>query len=454
VLRFCILVAAFLTSCGRINYGPQEVDGGGGGIGCETGARECTDEGLVECTAAGDMRLVESCPLACAGPPPQCMSTVVFVDGITGTDDPASCTSPESPCETIQYAVDTYVAAGEGAVINVRGEIVYQEQGGGSSALVLNDSVSGGPDRPTVLRGWPGTGMPAVEATGGRDWGIIMCCATNAASHVVLDGFEVFGAVGSGVQINGEAANYNVVRNSWIHDNGLGASRFPLLDSGITVINRADYARIENNLIEANVDDVDDGNAGIKIWTTPVGTEVIGNRIVGNQTDGIFVLGPDTRIIGNDIRDNGGIGIHLTSESSEAQVRDNRLCLNRQEGIVVAGGAFELAHNTVVTSGAHGLALENGGGSPVHNNIFAFNDGAGLADRSSDNSGEPVDAYNLYFANAGGARSGVDPDAPDTDIEGEDPLFVDLGECDLRLREESPARGAADDGSDLGARQD
>ena len=88
--------------------------------------------------------------------------------------------------------------------------------------------------------------------------------------------------------------------------------------------------------------------------------------------------------------------------------------------------------NTVYDCAGAGISISDLAGSTITNNISAFNRGPGLLVARS----EPIAlGCNDWFANEGGATSGIQPDATDIAV---DPLFCDIARDGAQLRSDSP----------------
>lgn len=372
-------------------------------------------------------------PTACPGAAP------VWVDFATGADHPALCTDPATPCATIQYALDNYPLPGLGTVINVRGGQTYRE------SIEIRGDASGVEGAPTTLRPWDGA-RPVIDANG-AETGIRLCCGNEAAHHVVVEGFEITGAAAHGVLLRGQGADFNVIRDCTIHDNGIGPSEAEE-GSGITVDEGADRNRIEGNVV------VDSGVGSAHpargiVVDASVGVEVIGNVVTGSRSNGIRIEGGQAVTVrGNVVRTSGGNGLTFWGEDHVAE--DNVFCDNYGQGIrLVDAARVRIEHNTILGSGDNGIALLSGAAATgVRSNILAFNGGFGVLVEGE----EPLDSHNLYFDNAMGPVQGFVPDMPDTDVVGQDPLLADPAACEATPAAGSPALGAAHDGEDMGAR--
>ena len=409
----------FDDSCIGISCGPNET--------CR--AALCVDD--FEPTASLDAPLA-SCP------------AIAWVDGTAGADG-ESCLDHDAPCATVAHAFNSHVQAGQGIVVFVHGASTYEVRTGDQSVVYVR-TLDGGEQRtPRVFRAWPGTGRPTFDASNGR-----MGFRIHGA-HVIIDGFEVHGGQGSGVSFNGPEVVAGVVRNCEIWGNGIGPVEVFFNECGIVLNNQVSGITIVDNVIRDNVAGPSDPGrtahfpTGIFANSRP-DLFIARNTISGHAGDGIYLGDSDRAVIRNNVIFDNTVGISLSG--SEAVIEDNALCDHRVSGISLFGGTSSaVRHNTVVGADAFAINMSEFARWQVSQNILAHNAGFGI---SGD--GDPMDRENLYFMNAMGHTNGIPRDEPDSDLMDMDPLLVDVASCDLHLGDGSPARGAATDGSDLGAR--
>jgi hypothetical protein len=185
--------------------------------------------------------------------------------------------------------------------------------------------------------------------------------------------------------------------------------------------------------------------------------EISGNEIRDSADQGIFTdrASHDVQIIGNRIHDNGaGLpgqhqshGLYL---EGTADLVANNLIYNNPHGFGIqmypANHGSIVVDNTVVGNGFSGIVL--GGrvgvsGLTVRNNIFAFNKQWGIA-HDAVNPTACVADHNLLFGNTSGP---IEDHFGGTDFSGgnlgADPMFVDAGAGDFRVRLHSPAAAQA-----------
>ena len=133
---------------------------------------------------------------------------------------------------------------------------------------------------------------------------------------------------------------------------------------------------------------------------------VLRNRVVGVATSGIAVISDLNAIVESNVVGRcGGDGIEVYASS--ISVRSNTSFLNEGHGLRTAGFSGNLSRN---------ISFRNGGV------------GASTTE-------EVVSSCNDWFGNEGGACSGNAPSTTDLTV---DPLFCDLSNNDVHLRQDSP----------------
>jgi tetratricopeptide (TPR) repeat protein len=211
------------------------------------------------------------------------------------------------------------------------------------------------------------------------------------------------------------------------------------------------------------------GRAGV-VLEGP-GAAAVRNSVIGSERIGIQgTRHRGIRILENQVAQCLGWGI-LVSAAEDARVHDNivRDCatlrtIRGAAAIAAIGAPVDLRHNTV-WGGGDGLLSEHNP-SPFADNIAASCSGAGLVFQSRDC--REFD-YNLSFQCASYARFFESDHASLASLQAADahlnlsqmrhgleasPQFADPDGGDFSLRATSPARGAASDGGDVGARVD
>ncbi len=375
----------------------------------------------------------------------------VYVDGATGTDDPAACFGPEAPCQSVSYALDNYLTGRIGGVINVHGGATYP-------AFGISTDESGTEQTPTVIRAWPGTGRPLFDGDG-RNPGISTCCSADSANHLVLERLDVVDGLLQGILLHGTAVQDAEIRHCGVSSTQLpnpedgGVIPFPSQAGAIVVTNQASGVRLINNIVHFN-DAVGVDGDGEEVGT--IGIAVTGNRVLlennfvdGSSGHGIRVFGNTNRLIGNVISGVDLQGISLF-EADDAVLEDNTICNARGAGVeAIQSLRGVLRHNTVVESMGDGVVLRDASDRwELSRNVFAFNMGAGIA-RSGDGS-EPTDQQNLYWMNGEGPSRSTMSDGMDWRNTVE-PAFLNLVECNTLLDPNSESARLID-GGPIGAR--
>jgi parallel beta helix pectate lyase-like protein len=164
---------------------------------------------------------------------------------------------------------------------------------------------------------------------------------------------------------------------------------------------------------------------GVGIATYGTGpTRVIGNTVTEGTSDGSEILGcrEDLDIQYNAVLRCSGSGIRF-QDCSAVRITANTSALNQ-------GAGFDLT----LYNGAQQTFTYD-----VSRNIGHGNGGPGLQ-WTVTGPGAPTFGCNDWFANTGGATSGIAPGATDLAV---DPLFCDLANDDVRLRSDSPLLGGA-----------
>lgn len=357
-------------------------------------------------------------------PRPDACPGLAFADAEGGGAPP--CGSAETPCERAQDAVATLGTINAGVLFLRGGATPYTETRSGGSVISL-DGIEG-----LVVRAWPDTGQPLIDATGYGE-GIDI-----DGANITIDGIEVRNADRHGININGPRNEGITVRNCIVYANGDSANMFNN-HAGISTNNDAREILIENNIIRDNVTDLDQRCSGIHSNATDE-LVIRGNVVSGNSRFGIFTNNITGDVIENIIADNGSTGLLY---DGEGEVRQNRICNSTDHGLVVMADAT-VSFNTVVDNATAGIRVSTDDVFVVSNNIIAFN-GIGLEASGAD----PSDGPNLYFMNDM-QFVGLTPDMPALDVVA-DPLLSGREDCTLELMEGSPARGATPETS-FGAR--
>ena len=151
-------------------------------------------------------------------------SATHYVNVATGNDNNLG-TSPGQAWKTIQKAANT-VAAGHTVLVYPG---TYPEQ-------VSHGTNAGTSSNPIVYRAYYEAGAVIINATG-KTFGF-----RSTKAYVTLDGFEVYGSNANGVLISGDTADYCIVKNCKLRNNGADGVK---IDGG-------DNCSIQNCLIYDN----------------------------------------------------------------------------------------------------------------------------------------------------------------------------------------------------------
>jgi hypothetical protein len=302
--------------------------------------------------------------------------------------------TPESPLRSMQKAAEV---ARAGDTVLVRGG-VYRGH------VFLR--FSGEPDKPIVFRNAPGE-RPVVDGEGnGRIELQSELGWRNPIGWIVVEGFEVRHGW-DGIKFYN--AHHIVLKGNFIHDN---------LNQGI--LGNGHHVRIEGNVIAHN---------GFK-----------SDNERSNKEHGIYATGTDFEIINNVIHSNRAYGIQVAGYPFDADRH--------------AGPEFAAARRWLIRNNTFAFQQNRAGivvwqtdttDCVIENNIFYRNavklgqgDCQGIDFVASG--GQHVIRNNLFF---GPGRTAIGERPPDCTVSGNleanDPLFVDPGRFDFRLRERSPA---------------
>lgn len=168
--------------------------------------------------------------------------------------------------------------------------------------------------------------------------------------------------------------------------------------------------------------EVSDCGAGIHV-VSHHGASIVGNLVLRSATAGITMLLDDRSVCaGNVVGRSNGDGISIRSAYAPCEITSNTVYENGGAGIAIFTD-FKAPDGEFPTS--------------VGGNIGYGNRGSGL---SWINPQTARLSCNVWYANEGGATSGVPPSATDLDI---DPRFCALEKDDVSLRSDSPVLVAA-----------
>jgi len=208
-----------------------------------------------------------------------------YVNGATGSDTNPG-TSPSQPWATIEKAVASMTAG--------KTVLVYP---GTYAEDVLHNSNHGTSGSPITYRAYYESGAVIINATG-KTFGF-----KSTKAYVTFDGFEVYGANANGVLIGVDAADYNIVRNCRLRNNGADGVKIDAGDNctvqncliydnsnnGIEVVSNADGATIDNCTIHSN--NSNDGIHAANSDTTVVDCIITSNTQWGIDTYGTVAVG-------------------------------------------------------------------------------------------------------------------------------------------------------------------
>lgn len=368
-------------------------------------------------------------PVSCVRAPP------VYVHPADGRDHPEACTDPASPCASLTYAVDRYVERGEGTVIHARGGLVHR------GPLTLTAAHSGSPAAPTVIRAWPEGSRPVLSGDGVGP-AARFCCDDSAPHDVRLEGFQIVETAGAGVSVSGAGARRVVLSD--LHVEPVGRADDSPLVIGIQVERGAAEVSVEGCVIDGGDDDQ------LRIGLSATDTEATifeRNDVIGETEIGVELLaGRGVLVRGNRI-DDAYTGLEVRGTAH--RIVDNWICdarvgleVDLSEGMVVEHNSFVDSHRGASFGG-------RAVGGSFRSNIVAFIQSRALSLPWSFERIELRESHNLYYEIGSFFPDELEPTEA---IVGRDPLFRAVDACDLVLEPSSPARGAAHDGEDIGAR--
>lgn len=178
----------------------------------------------------------------------------------------------------------------------------------------------------------------------GRSDGI----AVRDGATSTIEGNDVFGSRGNGVEVSGDATA-PLIRANRVHD-GDGA--------GIAASDGA-VGRIENNDVFGNAE------SGVEISGIGTAPLVRANRIHGGKMHGITVADGATSIIeNNDIEGNAVCGIGIFGPATSPLIRANRV-FDGAVGIGVYNGAAGTIEDNDITGNAEGIEVAGQGSAPI-----------------------------------------------------------------------------------------
>lgn len=401
-------------------------------VACAAGETCSLGECVTACVTLGDEPAVRtecgtrSPPSPCDPSNPRCTEPQVFVDAETGVDAPDACLDPGSPCRTLAYAVEEYMATRRSRVLNARGGQTH-------GAFRLDARASGSAALPTFVRSWPGTGRARVDPAGAEPGGCL-CGETDAdadPAFVVVEELEFTGSESIGLELEGTDL---LVRGCHFHD--------LCVDGSFGSALLFDYGarnRVAGNVFRAIGTRSSDACAAVRIGG---GADhlVESNLIEDVYSYPIFTnLGATFTIRENRIRGApSDRALWLSGESGV--VEHNEICGGTTGAIVIDGlTRAEVHHNSVFRSHV-GIRCVNAPDATLTANLVSGSEAAGIAVEAG-----AVDARgNFLFQNGMPSMEIVGTLRSDeANTIGVDPRFADTSACDLRTRLCSPARASA-----------
>ncbi|MFH0910105.1 MAG: right-handed parallel beta-helix repeat-containing protein [Planctomycetota bacterium] len=377
----------------------------------------------------------------------------------------------ERPLRTIQYAVERGVA----------GTTVYVREGVYDEGVRINDKY-GNENRVFTLENYPGE-RPVIDRNYKRQFGIAI-----ASRYAVVRGFEIrnlraeaghpWGMYAIGVL---QPSYYVLIEGNTIR-NVIGGDKAA---RGIRVDEKTHDVIIRNNTISGVVGHGEsmgihiDGAVGVVIRRNFISfCDKEGLRLITEETDKPSVI--EENIV---VHTHMGLSVNGGRSTKQDYVRNNFSGWNFGLGFITKHTRnMTVEHNTLVGNQRKGIDLHGNGTVPgddyhitLKNNLLSRNRLTWWLN-SKEVFNETVD-YNFYdyakgpllalfnWSNADQCfslkdiqektRGKSDVDGP-YEAHGKegDPRFRDPGKGDFRLADDSPAKGAADDGRDMGALED
>jgi parallel beta-helix repeat protein len=276
-----------------------------------------------------------------------------------------------------------------------------------------------------------------------------------------------FSSPPSGVTIAGDPADGPLKA---VLSGGSGSGNFIDIASG-------DSITLDNLVIDGS----GVGSAALKITGSATNITISNCEIMHGATQGILAANSGHRFSGLKVHDNGGVadnldhgiylqgtdmvvensefynntfgfGIHVyngAGESSRITLRGNRVHDNKW-AIVMGSGDDNIAYNNLIWNNGQGIQIGNGGNNTqAYNNTIVNNSrGSGGGYCVSDVNSATVIRNNICWGNPTNTIQGGDSAVVSNNLT-DDPLFVDAGSGDYRLKEGSPAIKAGVDLSSL-----
>ncbi|MCC5876340.1 MAG: right-handed parallel beta-helix repeat-containing protein, partial [Candidatus Sumerlaeia bacterium] len=245
------------------------------------------------------------------------------------------------------------------------GFILSPTEGGNMEGGVLEDVTILGGFTSVEMR--DGSRMTNVILGGGTS-STVLAQIGNTQLPAILDGVQITGGGGSGVQI--AATGSMIIRDTVIRSTG---------GRGISVTGTGNTL-IENSVIQGSNSD------GIAILG---GNEVtiLNNRILRNAESGILVRQTNPTIMGNLIERNDD-GLRIIN-SSESLISQNTVVSNRTSGIFLNRSTPEISYNIIASNQLFGVMEEKEleepmVGGPLVGNLFWSNEPANYLDEGDD----------------------------------------------------------------------
>jgi parallel beta-helix repeat protein len=274
----------------------------------------------------------------------------------------------------------------------IRGLVIRGFSGGnGNGIRILGGSAN------TIAGNYLGTNLAGTAASGNKVGVFIQSTTGNTVGGAaVADRNVISGNTVDGIQITSAGTNNNVVQGNYIGVDATGTA------------------------------DLGNASQGIAVFTSPSGTQIIGNVIAGNNGNGMAIsnFAANTVVQGNLIGTNAagtaGIansvqGINLDSSAANTNITNNTIAYNVQHGIWMgpAGTGNLVSQNSIHDNGGFGIELngdgiitpnDTGDGDSGPNNLqnfpvlsAAMTNGAGSANFAGSLNSAASTTYRIEF---------------------------------------------------------
>ena len=241
-----------------------------------------------------------------------------FYVATTGSDSADGSTA--HPWNSIDYALSQLAG---GSTLVIRSGVYL-------GGVHVDPSCNGTASKPTIIKAeskWK------TKLVGSDEHGVYVADNTD---WIVIDGFEVRGALADGVKLSG---NHSTIKNCWVHNNAqMGCSSHHSL----------------NNVMDSNLVEFNGQNAQLH--------------------HGIYADGDGLIIRNNIVRHNAAYGLHLYPGVRFASIYNNLVYGHpAKAGILVqcpAGGGHNVVVNNTSVNNLVALDIRGGDGEIVANNIL------------------------------------------------------------------------------------